>query len=50
MTGAWLVILQAGATPQPAAELQTAFMFVILVVLGAIFFLWLIYSRFSRPP
>ncbi|MCL6650093.1 MAG: hypothetical protein K6U89_17410 [Chloroflexi bacterium] len=50
MTGVSLVILQAGAQPAPRAELQTAFMFVMLVVLGAIFFLWLIYSRFSRPP
>lgn len=50
MTGTLFVILQAGAKPEPGAELQTAFMFVILVVLGAVCFLWLIYSRFTRPP
>ncbi len=44
-----LAILQAGP-PQPGAELQGTF-FLLIVGVGAVaFFLWLIMSRFSRPP
>ena len=43
-----LPILQA--PPQPQAELQGTFFLLILGVGAVAFFLWLIMSRFSRPP
>ncbi len=45
---AWLLL--AAAQPNPKAELQTTLFLLILAVCGVGFFLWLIMSRFSRPP
>jgi hypothetical protein len=43
------VLLQA-PPPKPESELQNVF-FLLMVGVGAVaFFLWLIMSRFSRPP
>ena len=44
-----LVALQA-SPPQPEAELQNTFFLLILGVGAVAFFLWLIMSRFNRPP
>lgn len=44
-----LTILQA-TPPKPEAELQTTFWVLILGVAAAAIFLWLIFSRFQRPP
>jgi len=44
-----LAILEA-TQPKPEAELQTTFWVLILGVGAAAIFLWLILSRFSRPP
>lgn len=45
----FLAILQA-APPKPEAELQGTFFLLILGVGAVALFLWLIMSRFSRPP
>jgi hypothetical protein len=45
---AWLFL--AAAQPNPKAELQMTFGLLILAVCGVGFFLWLVMSRFSRPP
>jgi len=44
-----LAILQA-PPPKPEAELQNTLWVMILGVAAAAIFLWLIFSRFSRPP
>ena len=44
------VALQTAAQPNPKAELQTTFFFLILAVCALGFFLWFIMSRFSRLP
>jgi len=44
------LLLTLQAEPKPAAELQGTFLLLIVGVAAAALFLWLIVSRFSRPP
>jgi hypothetical protein len=44
------LLMTLQAEPQPEAELQSTFFLLILGVAAAGIFLWLIMSRFSRPP
>ena len=46
----WLSVILQAAPPKPEGELQTTFFLLIAGVGAAAFFLWLIMSRFSRPP
>lgn len=45
-----LITLAQAAPPQPATELQNTFFLLTLGVVMMAFFLWLIMSRFTRPP
>lgn len=48
LPGLWIAPL--APAPQPESELQTALYVLIALVAGVGIFLWLILTRFSRPP